>query len=407
MRCAPVSTPPEFLPESPHEHQEACAHAARDSRQRSRQARIFRNAQARGRVQGCSPQKPATKPAASTAAVAKQSARRNATAAPAQPKQAATKAPRVAKKATTVVAAPAAKKAAAAKKLPIAKKAVQPTAQVSSDELKFGIESAFERRAALTIDEIEGSTRAIVNRVIDGLESGEFRVAEPDGQGGWTVNEWLKKAVLLYFRVNEMAVIDAQPAPFWDKVESRFAGFHEAEFRQAGVRVVPGAVARRGSYFGKDVVLMPSFTNIGAYVGEGTMVDTWATVGSCAQIGKHCHLSGGAGIGGVLEPLQASPTIIEDHCFIGARSEVVEGVVIGHHSVIGMGVFISQSTRIYNRATGEISYGYVPPYSVVVSGQLPSKDGSHSLYCAVIVKQVDARTRSKTSVNELLRGLAD
>ncbi|RFF68699.1 2,3,4,5-tetrahydropyridine-2,6-dicarboxylate N-succinyltransferase [Xanthomonas campestris pv. raphani] len=284
---------------------------------------------------------------------------------------------------------------------------MQPTAQVSSDELKFGIESAFERRAALTIDEIEGSTRAIVNRVIDGLESGEFRVAEPDGQGGWTVNEWLKKAVLLYFRVNEMAVIDAQPAPFWDKVESRFAGFHEAVFRQAGVRVVPGAVARRGSYFGKDVVLMPSFTNIGAYVGEGTMVDTWATVGSCAQIGKHCHLSGGAGIGGVLEPLQASPTIIEDHCFIGARSEVVEGVVIGHHSVIGMGVFISQSTRIYNRATGEISYGYVPPYSVVVSGQLPSKDGSHSLYCAVIVKQVDARTRSKTSVNELLRGLAD
>lgn len=353
------------------------------------------------------PKKPATKPAASTAAVAKQSARGIATAAPMQPKQAAAKVPRVAKKATTVVAAPAAKKAAAAKKLPIAKKAVQPTVQVSSDELKFGIESAFERRAALTIDEIEGSTRAIVNRVIDGLESGEFRVAEPDGQGGWTVNEWLKKAVLLYFRVNEMAVIDAQPAPFWDKVESRFAGFHEAEFRQAGVRVVPGAVARRGSYFGKDVVLMPSFTNIGAYVGEGTMVDTWATVGSCAQIGKHCHLSGGAGIGGVLEPLQASPTIIEDHCFIGARSEVVEGVVIGHHSVIGMGVFISQSTRIYNRATGEISYGYVPPYSVVVSGQLPSKDGSHSLYCAVIVKQVDARTRSKTSVNELLRGLAD
>ncbi|MCC8627806.1 2,3,4,5-tetrahydropyridine-2,6-dicarboxylate N-succinyltransferase [Xanthomonas vesicatoria] len=317
-------------------------------------------------------------------------------------------APRVAKQATRVVSAPAAKKAAAAKKLPIAEQAVQSAAtHVGSDELKFGIESAFERRATLTMDEIEGSTRAIVTRVIDGLESGVFRVAEPDGQGGWTVNEWLKKAVLLYFRVNEMAVIDAQPAPFWDKVESRFAGFHQAEFRKAGVRVVPGAVARRGTYFGKDVVLMPSFTNIGAYVGEGTMVDTWATVGSCAQIGKHCHLSGGAGIGGVLEPLQASPTIIEDHCFIGARSEVVEGVVIGHHSVIGMGVFISQSTRIYNRATGEISYGYVPPYSVVVSGQLPSKDGSHSLYCAVIVKQVDARTRSKTSVNELLRGLAD
>ncbi|KLD71874.1 2,3,4,5-tetrahydropyridine-2,6-dicarboxylate N-succinyltransferase [Xanthomonas pisi] len=317
-------------------------------------------------------------------------------------------APRVAKQATGVVSAPAARKAAAAKKLPIAEQAVQSAAtQVGSDELRFGIESAFERRATLTMDEIDGSTRAIVNRVIDGLESGQLRVAEPDGQGGWTVNEWLKKAVLLYFRVNEMAVIDAQPAPFWDKVESRFAGFHEAQFRKAGVRVVPGAVARRGTYFGRDVVLMPSFTNIGAYVGEGTMVDTWATVGSCAQIGKHCHLSGGAGIGGVLEPLQASPTIIEDHCFIGARSEVVEGVVIGHHSVIGMGVFISQSTRIYNRATGEISYGYVPPYSVVVSGQLPSKDGSHSLYCAVIVKQVDARTRSKTSVNELLRGLAD
>ncbi|WAH63024.1 2,3,4,5-tetrahydropyridine-2,6-dicarboxylate N-succinyltransferase [Xanthomonas hortorum] len=323
-------------------------------------------------------------------------------------KKVAASAPRVAKQPTSVVSAPAAKKAAAAKKLPIAEKAVHNVAaQVGTDELKFGIESAFERRASLTIDEIDGSTRAIVTRVIDGLESGEFRVAEPDGQGGWTVNEWLKKAVLLYFRVNEMAVIEAQPAPFWDKVESRFAGFNEAEFRKAGVRVVPGAVARRGSYFGKDVVLMPSFTNIGAYVGEGSMVDTWATVGSCAQIGKHCHLSGGAGIGGVLEPLQASPTIIEDHCFIGARSEVVEGVVVGHHSVIGMGVFIGQSTRIYNRATGEISYGYVPPYSVVVSGQLPSKDGSHSLYCAVIVKQVDAKTRSKTSVNELLRGLAD
>ncbi|MCE4310321.1 2,3,4,5-tetrahydropyridine-2,6-dicarboxylate N-succinyltransferase [Xanthomonas hortorum pv. vitians] len=323
-------------------------------------------------------------------------------------KKVAASAPRVARQPTSVVSAPAAKKAAAAKKLPIAEKAVHSVAaQVGTDELKFGIESAFERRASLTIDEIDGSTRAIVTRVIDGLESGEFRVAEPDGQGGWTVNEWLKKAVLLYFRVNEMAVIEAQPAPFWDKVESRFAGFNEAEFRKAGVRVVPGAVARRGSYFGKDVVLMPSFTNIGAYVGEGSMVDTWATVGSCAQIGKHCHLSGGAGIGGVLEPLQASPTIIEDHCFIGARSEVVEGVVVGHHTVIGMGVFIGQSTRIYNRATGEISYGYVPPYSVVVSGQLPSKDGSHSLYCAVIVKQVDAKTRSKTSVNELLRGLAD
>jgi len=274
-------------------------------------------------------------------------------------------------------------------------------------ELKFSIESAFERRTMLTVDEIEGSTRPLVNRVIDGLESGEFRVAEPDGHGGWQVNEWLKKAVLLYFRVNDMSVMDGRPAPFWDKVESRFEGYDEAAFRQAGVRVVPGAIARRGTHFGKDVVLMPSFTNIGAHVGEGTMVDTWATVGSCAQVGKHCHLSGGAGIGGVLEPLQASPTIIEDHCFIGARSEVVEGVVVGHHSVIGMGVFLGQSTRIYNRATGEVSYGRIPPYSVVVSGSLPSMDGSHSLYCAVIVKQVDAKTRSKTSVNDLLRGLAD
>jgi 2,3,4,5-tetrahydropyridine-2-carboxylate N-succinyltransferase len=204
-----------------------------------------------------------------------------------------------------------------------------------------------------------------------------------------------------------MQLVDAQPAPFWDKVPARFEGYGENDFRKLGARVVPGAIARRGSFIGKDVVLMPSFVNIGAHVGEGTMVDTWATVGSCAQVGKHCHLSGGAGIGGVLEPLQASPTIIEDHCFIGARSEVVEGFVVGHHSVIGMGVFLGQSTRVYNRMTGEISYGSVPPYSVVVSGQLPSKDGSHSLYCAVIVKQVDAKTRSKTSINELLRGLAE
>lgn len=275
------------------------------------------------------------------------------------------------------------------------------------DELKFMIDSAFERRAMLTLDEIEGSTRPTVERVISGLETGEFRVAEPDGKGGWTVNEWLKKAVLLYFRVNDMQVVEGYPAPYWDKVPGRFEGFGESDFRKLGARVVPGAVARRGAHIGKDVVLMPSFVNIGAHVGEGTMVDTWATVGSCAQVGKHCHLSGGAGIGGVLEPLQASPTIIEDHCFIGARSEVVEGVVVGHHSVIGMGVFLGQSTRIYNRATGEISYGYVPPYSVVVSGQLPAKDGSHSLYCAVIVKQVDQKTRSKTSINDLLRGLAE
>ncbi|AXK71589.1 2,3,4,5-tetrahydropyridine-2,6-dicarboxylate N-succinyltransferase [Lysobacter sp. TY2-98] len=275
------------------------------------------------------------------------------------------------------------------------------------DELKFLIDSAWERRTMLTLDEIDGSTRPTVNLVMDRIESGEYRVAEPDGKGGWAVNEWLKKAVLLYFRTQDMEVIEADPAPFWDKVPARFQGFDEAQFRKAGVRVVPGAIARRGCHIAKDVVLMPSFVNIGAYVGEGTMVDTWATVGSCAQIGKHCHLSGGAGIGGVLEPLQATPTIIEDHCFIGARSEVVEGVIVGHHSVIGMGVFLGQSTRIYNRATGEISYGYVPPGSVVVSGQLPAADGSHSLYCAVIVKQVDEKTRGKTSINDLLRGLAD
>ena len=277
----------------------------------------------------------------------------------------------------------------------------------SATELQSLIDNAWDRRAELGADEIAASVRPAVDRVIAGLEAGEFRVAAPNGEGGWTVNEWLKKAVLLFFRTQEMALIDAQPAPFWDKVPSRFEGFDEAQFRALGVRVVPGAIARRGAHIAKDVVLMPSFVNIGAYVGEGTMVDTWATVGSCAQIGKHCHLSGGAGIGGVLEPLQASPTIIEDHCFIGARSEVVEGFVVGHHSVIGMGVFLGQSTRVYNRATGEVSYGSVPPGSVVVSGQLPAADGSHSLYCAVIVKQVDEKTRSKTSINDLLRGLAD
>ncbi len=280
------------------------------------------------------------------------------------------------------------------------------TSQTAST-LKTLIDDAFERRMDLGADEIESSVRPAVAQVIEGLESGDFRVAEPGHAGQWKVNEWLKKAVLLYFRVNDMAVIEAHPAPFWDKVESRFAGYDQSRFREAGVRVVPGAVARRGTFLGKDVVLMPSFVNIGAHVGEGTMVDTWATVGSCAQIGKHCHLSGGVGIGGVLEPLQASPTLLEDHCFVGARSEVVEGVVVGHHSVIGMGVFLGQSTRIYNRATREVSYGYVPPGSVVVSGSLPAADGSHSLYCAVIVKLVDEKTRSKTSINELLRGLAD
>ncbi|WP_222564926.1 2,3,4,5-tetrahydropyridine-2,6-dicarboxylate N-succinyltransferase [Novilysobacter antarcticus] len=277
----------------------------------------------------------------------------------------------------------------------------------STDELQAVIEDAFERRETLAPEELAGSVTPMVERAIAGIESGELRVAEPDGSDGWKVNEWLKKAVLLYFRTQEMGVIDGRPAPFWDKIPARFGDFDEAAFREVGARVVPGAIVRRGAHIGRDVVLMPSFVNIGAYVGEGTMVDTWATVGSCAQIGKHCHLSGGAGIGGVLEPLQATPTIIEDHCFIGARSEVVEGFVVGHHSVIGMGVFLGQSTRVYNRATGEVSYGSVPPYSVVVSGQLPAADGSHSLYCAVIVKQVDERTRSKTSINDLLRGLAD
>ena len=294
---------------------------------------------------------------------------------------------------------------AAAKPSPAKARAAARAAEIET--LRFEIESAWERRAALTPEEIEGATKPAVDRVIEGLEKGDLRVAEPDGNGGWAVNEWLKKAVLLYFRTQEMELVESYPAPFWDKVPARFADFDEADFRKLGARVVPGAVVRAGSHIGKDVVLMPSFVNIGAHVGEGTMVDTWATVGSCAQIGKGCHLSGGAGIGGVLEPLQASPTIIEDHCFIGARSEVVEGFVVGHHSVIGMGVFLGQSTRIYNRATKEVTYGYVPPGSVVVSGQLPAADGSHSLYCAVIVKQVDAKTRSKTSVNELLRGLAD
>jgi len=290
---------------------------------------------------------------------------------------------------------------------PPAKKTLTPNRAAQVEELRFLIDSAWERRAALTPEEIDGSTRPAVDRAIHGLEQGWLRVAEPDGKGGWLVNGWLKKAVLLYFRTQEMEFIEAYPAPFWDKVPARFAEFDENAFRKLGARVVPGAVVRAGSHIGRDVVLMPSFVNIGAYVGTGTMIDTWATVGSCAQIGKGCHLSGGVGIGGVLEPLQASPTIVEDHCFIGARSEVVEGFVVGHHSVIGMGVYLGQSTRVYNRMTGEVGYGSVPPGSVVVSGSLPAADGSHSLYCAVIVKQVDEKTRSKTSVNDLLRGLAD
>jgi 2,3,4,5-tetrahydropyridine-2-carboxylate N-succinyltransferase len=264
------------------------------------------------------------------------------------------------------------------------------------------IDSAWERRNALDEKEIESTIRPAIDSVLDGLEAGELRVAEPDG-AGWRVNQWLKKAVLLYFRVSANQVLPAEPAPFFDKVPMRFADFTDAKFRALGARAVPGAVVRRGACIAKDVVLMPSFVNIGANVGAGTMVDTWATVGSCAQIGKNVHLSGGAGIGGVLEPLQAAPTIIEDDCFIGARSEVVEGVIVERGSVIGMGVFLGQSTRIYDRATKQVHYGRVPAGSVVVAGNLPAADGSHSLYAAVIVKRVDEKTRAKTSLNELLR----
>ncbi len=265
------------------------------------------------------------------------------------------------------------------------------------------IDHAFERRGELTQAEIETHLRPALDQVLGLLESGELRVAEPDGECGWRVNQWLKKAVLLYFRISANRVVDGGAAQAFDKVPLRFAHGSDDELRQLGARVVPGALVRRGAHVARDAVLMPSYVNIGAYVGAGTMVDTWATVGSCAQIGAGVHLSGGVGIGGVLEPLQASPTIIEDHCFIGARSEVVEGVVVERGSVIGMGVFLGQSTRIYNRATGEVSYGRVPAGSVVVAGNLPAKDGSHSLYAAIIVKQVDAKTRGKTSINELLR----
>lgn len=266
------------------------------------------------------------------------------------------------------------------------------------------IDEAFARREAFAGDELETRARGAVEESLRLLEAGERRVAEPDGRGGWVVNQWLKKAVLLYFRLSGNRVVDGGAALAFDKVPLRFA--QAAELENLGARVVPGALVRRGAHVAKNAVLMPSYVNIGAYVGEGTMVDTWATVGSCAQIGAHVHLSGGVGIGGVLEPLQAGPTIIEDDCFIGARSEVVEGVVVERGSVIGMGVFLGQSTRIYNRMTGETSYGRVPAGSVVVAGSLPAKDGSHSLYAAIIVKQVDEKTRGKTSINELLRGEA-
>ncbi len=274
--------------------------------------------------------------------------------------------------------------------------------------LETAVEAAWERRESLNAA-TKGADREAVETALDLLDSGKARVAEPKG-GQWVVHQWLKKAVLLSFRLNDMEAIPGAPggASWWDKVPSKFDGWGEAEFKAAGFRAVPGAIVRRSAYIAPSVVLMPSFVNLGAHVGEGSMVDTWATVGSCAQIGKHVHLSGGVGIGGVLEPLQANPTIIEDNCFIGARSEVVEGVVVRKGSVLSMGVFISATTKIVDRATGEVFVGEVPAYSVVVPGSLPGKplpDGSPgpSLYCAVIVKRVDEQTRSKTSINDLLR----
>jgi len=268
--------------------------------------------------------------------------------------------------------------------------------------LQTTIDLAWEGRASLDPAN-SPEIRAAVDAVITSLDAGEIRVAERKGVGEWVVNQWVKKAVLLSFRLSENRFMQSGELGYFDKVEPKFSSGSEAALRSSGVRVVPPAVARRGAYLAKNVVLMPSYVNIGAYVDEGTMVDTWVTVGSCAQIGKNVHLSGGVGIGGVLEPLQANPTIIEDNCFIGARSEVVEGVIVEENSVLSMGVYISQSTKIYDRSTGEIHYGRVPAGSVVVSGSLPAVDGSHSLYCAVIVKRVTAATRAKTSINDLLR----
>jgi 2,3,4,5-tetrahydropyridine-2-carboxylate N-succinyltransferase len=264
------------------------------------------------------------------------------------------------------------------------------------------IDAAFESRANISPANVSTDLLSALDTVIAELNAGRLRVAEKI-DGAWVTHQWLKKAVLLYFRTHDNSVSSAGDLRYFDKVPTRFAGMPDADFRAGGFRVVPPAVARTGSYIARNVVLMPSYVNIGAYVDEGTMVDTWATVGSCAQIGKNVHLSGGVGIGGVLEPLQANPTIIEDNCFIGARSEVVEGVVVEANSVLAMGVFISQSTKIYDRATKEVIYGRVPSGSVVVPGTLPSADGSHALACAVIVKRVDAQTRAKTSINELLR----
>jgi len=272
-----------------------------------------------------------------------------------------------------------------------------------SESAQSIVDLAWEGRAALNPTNAGPEIREAVEQTIADLNAGRIRVAERRGVGDWHVNQWIKKAVLLSFRLHENRAMHAGVLGFFDKVGTKFAHLDEAQMRATGVRVVPPAVARRGSFVGKNVVLMPSYVNIGAYVDEGTMVDTWSTVGSCAQIGKNVHLSGGVGIGGVLEPVQANPTIIEDNCFVGARSEVVDGVIVEENSVISMGVFIGQSTKIYDRSTGEIHYGRVPAGSVVVSGSLPAIDGSHSLYCAVIVKRVTASTRAKTSINELLR----
>ena len=273
---------------------------------------------------------------------------------------------------------------------------------INHSELQSLIDLAWESRASINAANSPQIFEA-VETVIAELNAGRIRVAERQSVGQWTVNQWVKKAVLLSFRLNDNKLMRAGDLGFYDKVPTKFAHLDEAALRETGVRIVPPAVARRGSYIAKNAILMPSFVNIGAYVDEGTMVDTWAAVGSCAQIGKNVHLSGGVGIGGVLEPMQANPTIIEDNCFIGARSEVVEGVIVEENSVLSMGVYIGQSTKIYDRATGEITYGRIPAGSVVVSGNLPSADGKYSLYCAVIVKRVDAQTRAKTSINDLLR----
>ena len=269
--------------------------------------------------------------------------------------------------------------------------------------LQNTINTAWENRANISVQSAPAEVRDAVEHVLNELDQGRLRVATRESVGQWTTHQWIKKAVLLSFRLKDNAQINAGDLGFYDKVPTKFANLSADEMKATGVRVVPPAVARRGSFVGKGVILMPSYVNIGAFVDEGTMVDTWATVGSCAQIGKNVHLSGGVGIGGVLEPMQAGPTIIEDNCFIGARSEVVEGVIVEENAVISMGVYIGQSTKIYDRATGTVSYGRIPAGSVVVSGNLPSADGKYSLYCAVIVKRVDAQTRAKTSLNDLLR----